>query len=110
VRLTARGDSATYRIVNDAGRAIGRALGDLCNAVNPSLIVVGGDLSACGAPLLDGIREAVDRYAQREAASAVEVTRSVLGARAEVLGALSLVIGDTKRLSSAGLAAIAPRY
>ena len=71
LELARRGDPATLRVVKDAGRVIGRALGDLCNVVNPGAIVVGGDLGAAGTPLLDGIRESVDRYAQPEAASAV---------------------------------------
>jgi predicted NBD/HSP70 family sugar kinase len=107
--LAERGDIATTRVIKDAGRAVGHALGDLCNAVNPGAIIVGGDLSTAGAPLLDGIRDSIDRYAQPEAAVAVEVRRSEFGSRAEVMGALTLVIGDTGRISSAGLAALAPR-
>src|SRR5690349_10857690 len=106
LELVKRGDLGAQRVINDAGRAIGHALGDLCNSLNPSMIVVGGDLSAAGAPLLDGIRETVDRYAQPGAAQAVSVTRGVLGERAEVLGALTLVIADTERLRSVGLAAL----
>ena len=106
LELAAAGDPGTLRVINDAGRSIGHALGDLCNSLNPSAIVVGGDLSAAGAPLLDGIREAVDRHAQPGAAEAVRVMRSVLGERAEVLGALTLVIGDTDRLRSVGLVAV----
>src|SRR3954447_12734738 len=109
LELAARGDVATTRVIKDAGRAVGRALGDLCNVVNPGAIIVGGDLSAAGAPLLDGIRDSVDRYAQPEAAVAVDVRRSELGSRAEVLGALTLVIGDTQRMTSAGLAALIPK-
>ena len=106
LELAAAGDPGTLRVLNDAGRAIGHALGDLCNSLNPGAIVVGGDLSAAGAPLLDGIREAVDRHAQPGAAEAVTVMRSVLGERAEVLGALTLVINDTDRLRSVGLVAV----
>ena len=47
-------------------------LADLCNHVNPEAIIVGGDLSAVGEPLLAGIREAIDRYALPGAAEAVE--------------------------------------
>jgi predicted NBD/HSP70 family sugar kinase len=108
LELAERGDAATRRVIKDAGRAVGRALGDLCNVVNPGAVIIGGDLSAAGAPLLDGIRDSVDRYAQPEAAGAVNVCRSELGARAEVLGALTLVIGDTRRTGSAGLAALRP--
>ena len=100
------GDFGTRRIVGEAGRAIGRVLADLCNHVNPEAIIVGGDLSAVGEPLLAGIREAIDRYALPGAAEAVDVRAAVLGERAEVLGALSLVIADTERLRSAGLAAL----
>lgn len=102
----AAGDFGARRVVNDAGRAIGRALADLCNHLNPAAIVVGGELSAAGAPLLDGIREAIDRYAQPGAAQAVAVTAGELGERAEVLGALALVTRDADRLGSAGLAVL----
>jgi predicted NBD/HSP70 family sugar kinase len=106
LELVSAGDVAAVRVVNDAGRAIGRVLADLCNHVNPSAIVVGGELSAAREPLLAGIRESIDRYALRGAADHVEVEAGVLGERAEVLGALALVIADTERLRSAGLAAL----
>src|SRR4051794_12684834 len=105
LELAARGDVATNRVVKDAGRALGRALGDVCNVVNPGAIIVGGDLSAASA-LIDGIRDSVDRYAQPEAAAAVRVLHGELGARAEVLGALTLVIGDVSRMGSLKLAAL----
>ncbi len=98
------GDIAARRLINDAGRAVGRTLADLCNHLNPAAIIVGGDLSAAGESLLEGIREAVDRFALPGAAQAVEVKAGVLGDRAEVLGALAVVIADTDRLRSAGLA------
>ena len=106
VGLVATGDLRATRVVNDAGRAIGRVLADLCNALNPEAIVVGGELSEAGEPLLGGIREAVDRYALPGAAQVVEVLHGELGERAAVLGALTLVIGNTEGLSSAGIAAL----
>jgi predicted NBD/HSP70 family sugar kinase len=101
--LVAGGDPGARRVVADAGRAIGRVLADHCNVLNPAAIIVGGDLSAAGAPLLDGIRESVDRFAQPAIAEAVEIMPGALGERAEVLGALATIIGDTERLRSAGL-------
>ena len=103
LELANAGDPGTLRVINDAGRAVGQALGDLCNSLNPAAIIVGGELSAAGQSLLEGIRESVDRHAQPGAAEAVTVLRGVLGDRAEVLGALTLVVGDTERLSSVGL-------
>jgi predicted NBD/HSP70 family sugar kinase len=101
--LVERGDLGARRVLDDTGRAIGRALADLCNHLNPEAIVVGGELSVPGGPLLAGIRESIDRYALPAAAAAVELRAGELGERAEVLGALALVIGDTERLPSAAL-------
>ncbi len=106
IELVNAGDFGSRRIVGEAGRAVGRVLADLCNQVNPEAIVVGGDLSGAGEPLLAGIREAIDRSALPGAAQAVTVKAAELGERAEVLGALVLVIADTERLRSAGLAAL----
>lgn len=65
------------------------------------LRVTGGRISSEIAS--DGIRQAIDRYALPGAAQAVEVRPGVLGERAEVLGALAVVIADTDRMRSAGL-------
>jgi predicted NBD/HSP70 family sugar kinase len=109
LELVASGDLGARRVFNDAGRALGRVLADLCNHLNPAAILVGGELSVAVGPLLDGIRESVHRYAQPSVADAVEVKPGVLGERAEVLGALALVIGDTDRLDSADIAALPDR-
>jgi predicted NBD/HSP70 family sugar kinase len=107
VELVAARDRGACRVVNDAGRAIGRVLADLCNALNPEAIVVGGQLSALGEPLVGGIRESVDRYALPAAAQGVRVVLGELGERAEVIGALALVTGNTESLSSGRLPAFA---
>jgi predicted NBD/HSP70 family sugar kinase len=106
LELVRAGDVGARRVVNDAGRAVGRVVADLCNQLNFDVVVVGGELSTAGDALLDGMREAVDRYALPNAAAAVEIRPAELGARAELLGALRLVIGDTDRLRSAGLAGL----
>jgi len=106
LELVAAGDVGASRIVNDAGRAVGRVLADLCNHLNPARIVVGGELSAAGTPLLEGIRESIDRHALPSAAATVDVRRGELGERAELLGALTLVIGDIDSLRSADLPAL----
>lgn len=104
LELVRAGDLGALRVVNDAGRAVGRVIADVCNNLNPAVVVVGGELSAAGEPLLDGIRESVDRYALPGASAAVQIRPAELGDRAEMLGALALVIGNTNLLRSAGLA------
>jgi predicted NBD/HSP70 family sugar kinase len=102
----AAGDVGTRRVLGDGGRAIGRALADACNLLNPELVVFGGELALAGEPLLDGVREALDRYALPAAVEAARITTGVLGDRAEVLGALALVIGDTENLRSEAITTV----
>jgi predicted NBD/HSP70 family sugar kinase len=103
--LAAEGDPGARRVLADAGRAIGRALADLCNCINPERVVVGGELGAAATPLLEGIRESIQRWALPATAEATAVVPGVLGPRAELLGSLAQVISDTTGLSSAMLVA-----
>jgi predicted NBD/HSP70 family sugar kinase len=97
VRLAVEGDPGCQRVVADAGRSIGIAVANLCNLINPELIVVGGELSLAGDLLLDPMREVVWRSAIRSAAETTQIVPGVLGERAELLGALALVLGDSDR-------------
>ena len=65
----------------------------LCNLFNPHRVVVGGDLGAAGELLLTPLRESLVRGAIRSAAEDVTVVQGELGDRAEVLGAVALVLG-----------------
>ncbi len=89
--LDALGDAGVHRVLSDAGRTIGRALADLCNSLNPEVVLVGG-LLATSESLALGIRASIDRYAQPDTAAAVRVLPGRLGERAEVVGAVSLAL------------------
>ena len=105
VALAAEGDVGCRRVLVDAGRAVGTALANLSNVINPERIVIGGELGGADTPLVEGVCESLERYALPAAMKALTVRGGELGPRAEVLGALSLVIGDTEQLSSAQLGA-----
>lgn len=85
-------DPIAVRIVTTAGRTIGRVLADLCNCLNPALIVIGGELGLLGEPMVAGVRESLDRYAQPATAAAVDVRAAALGLRAELLGSVAVAI------------------
>jgi hypothetical protein len=53
--------------------------------------------------LLDPIRQAVERIAVPSAASDLELVAGVLGERAEMLGALALVMYESERFAEAEL-------
>jgi len=94
LELAHAGDAGVNRILDDAGRAIGRVLADLSNHLNPGAIVVGGDVGRARS-LLRGISDSVQRYAQPDTAAALQVTPGELGDRAELMGALALAQGAT---------------
>lgn len=83
-------DFITDRILNEAGRTVGRVLADLCNLLNPTALIIGGQLGTAGASLIDGVRASIRRFAQPATVEALEVSAATLGTRAEVLGALEL--------------------
>ncbi|HWK29393.1 MAG TPA: ROK family protein [Solirubrobacter sp.] len=101
VSLADRGDAGCQRAISDAGAAIGTAVATLCNLFNPQRIVVGGDLGAAGELLLAPLRESLARSAIRSAAEDVTVVQSELGDRAEVLGAVALVLGKGAQATTA---------
>jgi predicted NBD/HSP70 family sugar kinase/DNA-binding transcriptional ArsR family regulator len=84
-------DLGVRRILSDAGRVVGRALADLCNSLNPEAVVLGGPLGGSAA-LAEGVRAAVDRFAQPDTAAAVRVVPGSLGESAEVVGAVALAL------------------
>ena len=88
------GDPGCRRALADAGRHIGAAVADLCNLINPERIVVGGSMAVAGDVLLDPLREAVGLRAIPSAAEDVEIVPGELGARAELLGAVALVLHE----------------
>jgi predicted NBD/HSP70 family sugar kinase len=95
--LARAGDLGCRRVIADAGRAIGHAVSMLLNVLNPELVVVGGDLASAGDLLLDGVRESIARAALPSAADAAGVVAGVLGERAQVLGAIALVVSEADR-------------
>jgi predicted NBD/HSP70 family sugar kinase len=90
LRLSAAGEAGTRRILHDVGRRVGRVLADACVLLNPEAIVVDGMLGAAAEPVLQGIREMVDRHAMSPVARAVRVVPGQLADRAELLGAVAL--------------------
>lgn len=105
VELARDGDPGCRRVITDVGRHVGSGVASLCNLLNPSRVVLGGSLAEAGELVLAPIRESVGRYAIPSAARQLSVLTGSLGGRAEVLGALALVLsemGDSTLLSDHG--------
>jgi predicted NBD/HSP70 family sugar kinase len=94
VQLAREGDPGCRRVVADVGRHVGSGIASLCNLLNPSRVVLGGALAEAGELVLAPIRESVARYAIPSAARQLSIVPGSLGSRAEVLGALALVLSE----------------
>jgi predicted NBD/HSP70 family sugar kinase len=92
------GDRGTLRAVEDGGEAIGRVLAPAALLLNPSLIVIGGDLADAGEPLFEPIRRALSRGVMGMHTRELRIVPSALGDRAGVLGAAALILDDAPRL------------
>jgi predicted NBD/HSP70 family sugar kinase len=101
-------NTGALRAVRDAGDAVGRALSTLVTLLNPSLIVVGGDLAGAGEDILDPMRAGVRRHTLPSAAESVQIVTGGLGDGAEVRGAAGLVLADAPQLLSATMGESAP--
>ncbi|WP_206189302.1 ROK family transcriptional regulator [Streptomyces prasinus] len=103
VRSANAGDAVCMRVVQDAGRHLGHALAQLCNTLNPDLIVIGGQLVECPL-LLDGCKETLHRFALSGAVaegSRFALALSQLGTWAEAQGALVLGLRGQENAGSA---------
>jgi predicted NBD/HSP70 family sugar kinase len=92
VGLAQNGNADAIRVVRDAGRLLGEVLAGAVTLLNPSVVVVGGDLAKAEQPLFAGIREAIYRRGSCLATERLEIVRTRLGDRAGVIGAASLVL------------------
>jgi predicted NBD/HSP70 family sugar kinase len=85
-------EPAVLRVVSDAGMAVGQAIGNIANVINPELVLIGGPLVGLGDALLDPIRRGIQHNALPIIAGTTAVRVSSLGDRAESLGAAAIVI------------------
>jgi predicted NBD/HSP70 family sugar kinase len=92
VRLVREGNTDAIRLVRDAGRALGQVLAACVNLVNPSVVVVGGDIGDVHEHLLAGLREVVIQRSLPLATGNLRIVSSRLGDRAGVTGAAIMVV------------------
>lgn len=87
-----RGDPASAELIRRAGALVGEMLSTTVHVLNPSLVVIGGGMSAAGDDLLAAIREVVYGRSLPLATRDLTIQRSALGHRAGVVGAATMVI------------------
>ncbi len=91
VKAVKEKDSLALKVVEEGGSALGRKIAFLVNLLNPEIVVIGGGIEDCGAPLLDAVKIAIKEWAVEEAASHVKIIPSAFGENAVALGVVGIV-------------------
>ncbi|MCA2186616.1 ROK family transcriptional regulator [Nonomuraea cavernae] len=90
--LVRAGDAETMAMVREAGRRIGEVLAGAVNILNPSVLVLGGDVAEAFGPLVSSIREVVYRRSTALATRRLRIEPSRLGAGAGITGCAVMVL------------------
>ncbi|MDQ6794498.1 MAG: ROK family protein [Chloroflexota bacterium] len=90
----AHGDAVSRDLIATAGRRIGLMVATLVNALNPSLVVIGGGVSGLGDPLIAAVRETVYGRSLPLATRELRIVRSSLNDEAGRIGAASIVVDE----------------
>jgi predicted NBD/HSP70 family sugar kinase len=80
------------RLVNDGAKVLGIAVADAVNVLNPSTVVLGGDIANAHEHLLAHVREVVYTRSLPLATRSLDIVLSELGNRAGILGGAYLAI------------------
>ena len=91
------GDTAAQAIVDRAARILGIALGNLINALNPELILLGGGVMAAADLLLEPARAWARRYSFASAFAAAKIGLASLDKQSGIKGAAALFFSESGR-------------
>jgi len=86
------GDALALMVAREAAEHLGTAIAGLLNIMNPSLVIIGGDLAALGRILIEPVCETVQQRTIVSSVSAAEIRTSELGPRSVAVGAATLVL------------------
>ena len=79
-------------VVAETVQVLGIAVANLITVLSPGVVVFGGYVSEAGSTLVDPLSARVRQYSYPAAARRVRITRSYLGADANVTGAVALAV------------------
>lgn len=85
-------DPLALEIVRFAGERLGEGLANLLNVLDPSTIVLGGDLTNVGEPLLAAVQQTMLRRTLVTSAGDTRVVQSQIDKQSVALGAATLIL------------------
>lgn len=93
-KAASNGDEASITILKEAARYIGVAITNLINILNPTAIVVVGEIFENTTHTIESLSEIVKNRGLKLSSENVKIIRSLLGRDAAVVGASTLVIQE----------------
>lgn len=92
MRLNKKDDKNIQKVITNAGYYIGVGVSNLINLLNPSHLIIGGELALAGDILFKAIDEAMKKYAVSSSYNSVRVIKASLGEKGGALGAAALIL------------------
>lgn len=89
----AKGDEVALEILEDVYERLAEFLADVCNVVDPELVLIGGGVSKAGKPLLDGVSRHIGKYLFH-AIAPLKFALATLGNDAGAYGAFKLILDE----------------
>ncbi|MEV5891836.1 ROK family protein [Nonomuraea fuscirosea] len=99
VKAVRAGETGALTLLSGVGARIGEVLAAVCNAIGPSVIVVGGELTETGPALIGPIERALHDHVMPVSRQRVSLRRATLGEVAGALGGIALVLHESPLLS-----------
>jgi N-acetylglucosamine repressor len=89
------GDQLAISIISKVGLELGKGMSTLIQLFNPELIILGGRMADANRYLLTPIQQSLNHYCLRKIGEQTEIALSELGANANILGAVAMVVENT---------------
>lgn len=93
-RLAADGDQIARLVIQEVETYLGIALANIIHLINPSAIILGGQIAQVGDLLLIPLRARIDDLCLGTARDSVRVIQGKLGSEANIVGAITLALQD----------------
>jgi predicted NBD/HSP70 family sugar kinase len=86
------GDPVARTLVDEVGHSLGIVVAGVLNLLNPSIVVLGGEITSVGDLLLDPLRASIRARAMSTSLAETQIVASRLGQRSIAVGAATLVL------------------
>ncbi|HVB75782.1 MAG TPA: ROK family protein [Ktedonobacteraceae bacterium] len=93
-RLAAEGDAVAQGITEEVLTYLGIALANIVHVINPSVIILGGQVAQAGDLLTLPLQARLQDLCLRAATQSLRVLQGTLGAEANLVGAVTLALQD----------------